>query len=299
MADIHLLRSFLTVYRAGTFTRAAHELHLTQPAVSLHIKSLESQLGKRLFRRAARGVTPTAAGRELAQAVGPHLDALEGVVDHVQGGSDAVGESLYIGGPEEFLSMRVLPELVDFMDDGMRVRMHFDVNQPIMDRLTAGELDLAVFTADLRQRGVETQPFGYELLELVAAPIWRDWLGEVQEGSAGAARLTDIPIATYDEDLPLVQLYWQSVFNTRAQMRASLVANSLRAALMFARNGAGITVLPSHTCSEAIAHGDIVPLLTPHEPPRSRLFLAWRSGALRRSSLARVHEHLTRVSQAW
>lgn len=122
MADIQLLRTFLAVYRAGTFTRAAQELHLTQPAVSMHIRSLETQLGKPLFRRASRGVTPTAAGRELAQAVGSHIDALEGALEGTAGAEDGVGDSVHLGGPEEFLGVRVFPELVPMMGDGLRVR---------------------------------------------------------------------------------------------------------------------------------------------------------------------------------
>lgn len=300
MADIQLLRTFLTVYRAGTFTRAAQELHLTQPAVSMHIRSLETQVGKPLFRRAARGVTPTAAGRELAQAVGAHIDALEGALEGGRGGNpDGVGDSVHVGGPEEFLGVRVFPELVPMMADGLRIRMYFGVDAPVLERLAAGELDLAVLTRDARRRGVETQPLCFEYLDLVGAPSWRDRLGRITEGPAGATALADVPVSAYDEDLPLVREYWQSVFERPAPARALLVANSLRASLQFAVRGTGITVLPAHTSADARARGELVRLLEPASPPRTRLFLAWRSGTLRRASIGRVYERILRAARDW
>ncbi len=56
--DLALLRTFVTVHRAGSFTRAAALLGLSQPAVTSQIRTLERQLGRPLFLRQARGVTP-------------------------------------------------------------------------------------------------------------------------------------------------------------------------------------------------------------------------------------------------
>ena len=301
MADIHLLRTFLAVYRSGTFTRAAQELHLTQPAVSMQIRSLEGQLGKPLFRRAARGVTPTAAGRELAQAVAQHVDALEGAIGEGQAGGAApgVGDSVHIGGPEEFLGVRVFPELAPMMADGLSVRMYFGMDRPVLDRLSAGELDLAVSTVEPTRRGIESQPLCFEYLDLVGTPAWHAELGDLVEGPEGARRLADVPIAAHDEDLPLVRIFWQTVFATQPRLRALLVANSLRASLQFAMRGVGITVLPSHTSADAVARGDLVRLMTPSSPPRAQLYLAWRAGSLRRPSLAWVHGRIVHAAREW
>ena len=54
--DLALLRTFVTVHRAGSFTRAAALLGLSQPAVTSQIRTLERQLGRPLFLRQARGV---------------------------------------------------------------------------------------------------------------------------------------------------------------------------------------------------------------------------------------------------
>ena len=63
--DLTALRSFVTVLETGGVTRAAHQLHLTQSAVSMQLKRLEEALGQPLLDRAGRGVTPTAQGEQL------------------------------------------------------------------------------------------------------------------------------------------------------------------------------------------------------------------------------------------
>ena len=62
--------TFLAVYGTGSFTRAAEQLHVTQPAVSQHIRQLEGHYGCALFSKTGRGVEPTPAGHLLYRALG-------------------------------------------------------------------------------------------------------------------------------------------------------------------------------------------------------------------------------------
>lgn len=57
--DLTLLRAFVAVAREGNLTRAAEQLHLTQPAVSLQIKHLQATLGVVLFTRLSHGLALT------------------------------------------------------------------------------------------------------------------------------------------------------------------------------------------------------------------------------------------------
>src|SRR6266542_4280254 len=63
------LRAFAAVARNGSFSRAAQELYVSQPAVSKHVAALEAELGKRLLVRDRKGVMLTPAGRLLADYV--------------------------------------------------------------------------------------------------------------------------------------------------------------------------------------------------------------------------------------
>jgi LysR family transcriptional regulator, carnitine catabolism transcriptional activator len=63
--DLRHIRAFLTLARAGSFTRAAAELHVSQPTLTVQIKQLEAEVGVRLFDRSKRHVALTQAGRDL------------------------------------------------------------------------------------------------------------------------------------------------------------------------------------------------------------------------------------------
>jgi len=78
--DLTLLRAFVTVAREGNLTRAAVQLHLTQPAVSLQIKHLQQTLGVTLFTRASHGLVLTRDG----QALLPHAERALAAASDVQ-----------------------------------------------------------------------------------------------------------------------------------------------------------------------------------------------------------------------
>ena len=117
--DLALLRTFVTVHRAGSFTRAAALLGLSQPAVTSQIRTLERQLGRPLFLRQARGVTPTTIGDELAHRAAPHLDALVEIAETGLDEESAV-RTLHLAGPPEFTSLRALPALTPLIAPGAR-----------------------------------------------------------------------------------------------------------------------------------------------------------------------------------
>ncbi len=71
------LRAFLAVARCGSFTRAAETLAYSQPAISLHVKALESMLGQRLFERCGHRVQLTCFGEQLHQVAVEVLNGLE------------------------------------------------------------------------------------------------------------------------------------------------------------------------------------------------------------------------------
>ena len=72
--DLNLLRTFLAVYRTGSFTAAARLLGLSQPTVTTQVRALERQLDRELFQRQARGVSPAPYADELASRIVQPLD---------------------------------------------------------------------------------------------------------------------------------------------------------------------------------------------------------------------------------
>jgi DNA-binding transcriptional LysR family regulator len=82
--DIHQLETFVAVAREGSITRASERLHLSQPAVSAHIKAIEETLGLILFERTPRGMSMTLEGQRLfgkaEQILSAHRELLEEAV---------------------------------------------------------------------------------------------------------------------------------------------------------------------------------------------------------------------------
>jgi DNA-binding transcriptional LysR family regulator len=71
------LYAFIAVARARSFTRAAAQLRVSQPALSYTIRKLEGRLGVRLLLRNTRGVSPTEAGQRLLDRLAPEFDGIE------------------------------------------------------------------------------------------------------------------------------------------------------------------------------------------------------------------------------
>src|SRR3954466_4462489 len=82
--EIHQLKTFVVVAREGSITRASERLHLSQPAVSAHIKAIEDTLGVALFERTARGMTLTADGERLLAKAEHTLAAHQELVDEAK-----------------------------------------------------------------------------------------------------------------------------------------------------------------------------------------------------------------------
>ncbi|MEU4198481.1 LysR family transcriptional regulator [Streptomyces sp. NPDC045470] len=297
--DLALLRTFVTVHRAGSFTRAAALLGLSQPAVTSQIRSLERQLGRPLFLRKARGVTPTTVGDELAHKVAPHLDALTEITEAGLDEESAI-RTLHLAGPPEFTSQRALPALAPLIDQGLCVRTAFGPADELLAGLADGHHDLAITTTRPRGALLTATPLCDEEHVLIAAPRWADRLGGPSVVQAkGVHALDPVPLVEVHESLPLISRYWSAVFETPPAASAAVIASDLRAVLACVTAGAGLAVLPRYLCTEALDSGEAVALLDPPVPPLRTYFLATRAGTLALPHIARTHEWLLRAAADW
>ncbi|PZT69099.1 LysR family transcriptional regulator [Streptomyces sp. SW4] len=299
--DLALLRTFVTVHRAGSFTRAAALLGLSQPAVTSQIRTLERQLGRPLFLRQARGVTPTSIGDELAHKAAPHLDAL---VEIAESGLDDASSlrTLHLAGPPEFIAERALPALTELTGEdgqGFALRVSFGTAEESLEGLAAGHHDLAISTVRPRGALLTATALCDEEHVLVAAPRWAKQAGPGAPDHDGAPSLERVPVIEVHESLPLVTRYWASVFDSCPAATGTVIVPDLRAVLACAVAGAGLAVLPRYLCAEALRRGDVTALHEPAVPPLRTYFLAVRTGTLAMPHIARAHEWLLRSAADW
>jgi DNA-binding transcriptional LysR family regulator len=139
--DLTLLRAFITVAREGNLTRAAVQLHLTQPAVSLQIKHLQETLGVTLFTRTSHGLSLTRDG----QALLPHAERALGAAADVERAAQSLRHEvrgrLRIGTilDPEFL------RLGGFLKQLVETALRHGMSGWVLEQIRAGELDVGYY----------------------------------------------------------------------------------------------------------------------------------------------------------
>lgn len=292
------LRTFVTVYRLGSFTRAAQGLGLSQPAITHQIRNLEKELGRPLFERLPNGARPTPAADGLIREIQGPIDALATAVERTFN-RHAASRPIYVGGPVELMTTRVIPAVSDLVADGLKLRFSFGLADDLLAALDEGELDLVVSTVRPRRRGLAATPLVDEEFVLVASAELAPAIPRDQLEAGDPDALAELPMISYDESLPIVKRYWHTVFDAAPTFSPAVVVPDLRGALAAVKSSAGISVLPTYLCTEELARGEIVPLLEPQIPPVNTFFLAVRHGDLGQSDLAVLHGHLLLKARLW
>lgn len=289
MSHLIQLRTFLETYRSGSLSRAAQRLGMTQPAASAHVRALEATLGKALFNRQARGVTPTPIADELARSVATHLDELEGSLEAMKAHSMEIGGTLHLAGPAELMASRIVPLLAPLMAEGISFRIQTGGRDKLHALLREGTVDLAVTASKSDSPEVAFEEFARERLVLVAAP---DMARRMACRGITRETLEAFPVIAYDEELPLIREFFQSVFGTLPTWRAQTTAPDLRILDQFVRAGAGWSVMPDYFVQKSLDDGQMIALLPLGNGPEKTLYLAWNKAAIRHPRVAFVRDRL-------
>ncbi|MFG2503116.1 LysR family transcriptional regulator [Streptomyces sp. NPDC048441] len=298
--DLNLLRTFLAVYRSGSFTAAARLLGLSQPTVTTQIRTLERQVGRELFERLPRGVAPAPFADALAARVVDPLDALAAVTGHGGPLDGAPAGPVHLAGPAEMLCHCALPALAPLVEKGVRLRVTTGLTDPLLDELRAGRHDLVIATARPRGRSLSSVALADEEFVLVAAPSWAERIGGDRRITAeGPGALHGVPLVTYADDLPIARRYWRHVFGKRLTCEASVTVPDLRGVLAAVIAGAGFSVLPHYLCRDALAAGTLALLHDPEDAPINTGYLVQRPGSADNPHVALVRDHLIQSARGW
>jgi len=160
--DTRQLAAFCAVVERKSFSQAAERLGVTQPAVSLQIRSLEQRLGTQLLDRSGRRVEPTEAGLRLYASAQKLLALEQQLLEDVTGDAEgAISGTLELGastGPGGTVVPVLLCEFHEAHPD-VRVRLSVSDTQTVVAQVAERELELGVVGAAPRHRGVAYEPF--------------------------------------------------------------------------------------------------------------------------------------------
>jgi DNA-binding transcriptional LysR family regulator len=154
MLDVRRLRVLREVAAHGSFSAAAESLAFTQPAVSRQIATLEAEAGTRLVERSARGVRLTQAGELLVGHADAILDRLGVAQTQLDALNSLEGGRLHIGATATANSTLIPLAIRAFDAEFPEVHLRLDeaVSSELIDRVAAGDLDLAI-VANARRYG--------------------------------------------------------------------------------------------------------------------------------------------------
>lgn len=159
----------LSVARHGSFTKAAQELGLSQPALSRQVMSLEKQLGVKVFDRVGRSVRLTSVGEELVNKMAPLLEDISRLTVNLAAAGGTTSGRVRLGATES-VAVHALPGILrGFLQSHKRVslRMVCQTSEVLPDMINAGDIDLAVTAIEQDAMGLRVEELWDEELVLV------------------------------------------------------------------------------------------------------------------------------------
>lgn len=249
--DTQALKAFIKVTELESFSLAAERLHITQPAVSKRIASLEQQLDCKLFDRIARQVTLTEAGRALYPRAQQILKDVADAKRSIQDLPGTVAGKLSIGISHHIGLHRLPPVLQSFTRSYPLVHLDIDFmdSEEAHERIAHGKLELGVVTLASNEEPTVNNEI-----------IWEDELIVVTSKDHHLQRFRDVGLATLSQFpaiLPSLNTYTGQIIKARFEQQQlkldiSMSTNYLETIKMMASVGLGWSVLPKTMLAEDI-----------------------------------------------
>jgi DNA-binding transcriptional LysR family regulator len=260
---IQLLEAFCAVADAGSLTRAAERLHLTQPAISRQMRALERDLGVVLLARTPQGVALTPAGRAVIeharQAVTAARACYAAAQEHRQGSGDSTQRLRIAAGL--MATLYVLPPVVARfrqLNPDVEVDLQPAHHRVAVERLLAHEVEVAVIASPVRSPLVRATPVLHDPLLLVGPPD--------APGVTGAPDAGPVP-ASLQEMQARTVLVLPAGTGLHEQIEEGLRRHGITCRLVehptaetiktAAALGMGLTVLPASAVREEVRAGTL------------------------------------------
>ncbi|WP_394846259.1 LysR family transcriptional regulator [Pendulispora brunnea] len=169
------LQAFAAVARAGSFTRAAGVLHLSQPALSRRITALEERLETTLLVRGRAGAVLTEAGQRLLDFVEAQRALEEELVGDLAPSPTSYRGVVRIAGVSSLVPPVVLPALAPFLREhpAVQVEIHRELDRQVINAVVAGRIDFGISQNDSNMPSIVDVHLGDEEFVMVESRIHR------------------------------------------------------------------------------------------------------------------------------
>jgi DNA-binding transcriptional LysR family regulator len=270
------LGAFLLVATQRSFTRAAAQLGISQPALSAKITALEARLGVRLLTRSTRSVATTEAGERLFKSIGPHFDGIASGLNALSELRDKPVGSVRITSVEHASQTILLPALAPLLADYPDITVEI-INDYSLANIVADRFDAGVRLGEQVAQDMIAVRIGSDFKQcLVGSPAYFKKYGkpkaphELTEHRCIALRL---PTSGGVWSWPFVKEGREIKVRPGAQLAFNTIALQLDSCLA----GLGLGYLPDDVVKEHIAAGRLQRVLAEWSAPMSGYHLYYPS----------------------
>lgn len=241
------IKTFLLIVRYGSVRAAAEQMHITQPALSARLATLEESLSTSLFERRANGLVLTKAGADLV----PHAQQMVDLTGRIR--SEITPQDQLTGllriGAAETIAQAWLPDLVSAIQaryPAITIEVSVDISLNLRDQLLDRSVDLALLMGPISEYSIENVDLpSFEL----------DWFASSAAKGDDAINPGRVPVITYARNTrPFreVRTELRSRYGSGVRMFPS---SSLSACFEMVAAGLGVGVLPTRLAAERVAAG--------------------------------------------
>jgi len=266
MVNLEWYRTFKAIYKTGTLTGAAQELFISQPGVSLHLSSLESYTGYRLFDRKGRRMVPTERGKVLYNFVIDAMIKLEEAEKNFQRSTEKSTPTISVGMCFETFQITLEPYIATLP---FNVIIQFGEYTQMVENLEKGILDLIITPQMVPAPTVEYEAFSKETIVIVG--------GNTTDNTTFNSILAQNDPETLEYwlkqqkwygttgDMEHLRRFWQLNFGKYPDFRPHYIVPNLNSIVRCLGSGIGLAVIPDFLCQREIDAG-LVKLLWEGSP---------------------------------
>lgn len=292
---VQQMRLFAAVARLGSYTRAAEQVNLTQPSVSMQVKALEEKIGTPLTEQVGKSLHLTAAGQEVYDAcvdVLNRISELETALDDLKGEVAGPLNVAVVSSAKYFL-----PHLLGaFVRRFPKVEPHLQITNraSLLDRLGRNQDDLYIMGQTPDGLAIRRDPF----LENVIVPVARPDTPLAQAGSIPLNRLAQEPMIGREKGSGTRGAVERLCASHGVALKFDTVLDDAEAIKQGVIAGLGIAFLSVHGLRLELESGDLAILDVEGFPLRRRWYAVHREGKRLSKAAQTFHDYLLNEGEA-
>lgn len=254
MDKLNLMKSFIAVAEEGTYTAAARKLGKTKALLSTHVSQLEQALDVRLITRSTRSLALTDTGRAYYEQTKKLLDELAILESSLKQEHQQLAGRLRLTAPATYGEWVLTPFVSQFIGEHPQLVVEVQLNDRYVDLIGEG-LDLAIRIGELADSSLIARQVAEIPIGVYASPEFVRQYGVLQHPD----QLAEVPCIVDTNGRNYGK--WRFVSGEEVKVQAHAFVNSAMAACKLAVHSAMAVNLPDFAASEAIAKGQLVPVL--------------------------------------